>query len=170
MALPQSLPFLSGLVLIFVGLGIAFLGRQVIKLLIFLGAGVAGGSFTFSFLQGRIGDPFPLVGAIIAFLVLGFLSIAILKVIFGVMTGIVGYYLAVALTGNQLMAVVAGIIVFVIGLFLFKYYLSLGTAFGGAVLVMTGLQSVGVGEVLSLFAAILVGIAGAYVQFKQLRE
>lgn len=166
--LPTSLPLPSALVIVFIGLGIAFLGRKVIKILVFLGAGLFGGSMVFSFLDGRFGGYIPLIGGIAGFLVLGFLSLNLLKFLFGIMTGLAGYYILVAITGNQVLGILGAIIIFVIGLFLFKYYLSVGTAFGGAMLVMSGLQAIGLYSTLSALVAVVVGILGAYVQIKQL--
>lgn len=164
-----EMPLASAIVAIFIGLGLAFLGRKVVKILVFAGAGLAGASIAYTLLQ-NVAQPIPLIAAIVGFLVLGFLSLAILKFIFGVMLGIVGYFIVVSLTNNQIMGILAGIVIFVIGLFLFKYYLSIATAFGGGVLVFAGLESVGLPAVVSMLVGAIVGLVGAYVQFKQLHN
>jgi len=161
-------PLPSALVTLLIGLGLAFIGRKVIKILVFLGAGLYGAQLAFHLLEGRLSPPMPLIAALIAFVVLGLLSVAILKFIFGIMLGIAAYFIIAMMTSSQVTAILAGIIVFVIGLFLFKYYLSIATAFGGAVLVFAGLQGMGLGEFVPMLLAIVVGLAGAYVQFKQL--
>ena len=167
-----EMPLPIAIAAVLVGLGLAFLGRKIIKVLVFLGAGLAGAKFAFTLLEPRYDAPIPLVGALIAFLILGFLSLAIMKVVFGIMIGILGYVITYIATSNQLMAILVGVIVFVIGLVLFKYYLSVATAFAGAVLVFSGLQAMlqdlEMVEAVSLLIAVLVGIAGAYVQFRQL--
>jgi len=163
-----EIPLPVGLAAVVVGLGLAFLGRKIIKILVFLGAGLAGAKFAFTLLEERYDAPIPLVGALIAFLVLGFLSLAIMKVVFGVMLGLLGYVVTYSATSNQLIAILVGVIVFVIGLVVFKYYLSVATAFAGAVLVFSGLQAMEMVEAVSLLIAVLVGIVGAYVQVKQL--
>ncbi len=158
----------TGLITVFIGLGLAFLGRKVVKILIFLGAGLAGANIALHFLQPRFDQPIPLIGAFVGFLVLGFLSLMILKFMFGLMLGIAGFMIAAMITGNQILAILVGIIVFVIGLFLFKYYLSLATAFAGGVLVLMGLERIGLARPISLLIALVIGLLGAYVQFKQL--
>ena len=164
------MPVAIALVTILIGLGLAFLGRKVIKILVFLGAGFYGAQLAFSLLEGRFSQPVPFIGALIAFVALGFLSIMILKFIFGIMLGIAGYLIIMALTSNQIMAILAGIIIFIIGLFLFKYYLSIATAFGGAMIVFSGLAGLGLGEMIPLIVAVIVGITGAYAQFKQIHK
>jgi len=158
---------------VLVGLGLAFVGRKIIKVLVFLGAGLAGAKFAFTLLEPRYGPPIPLVAALLAFLVLGFLSLAIIKIIFGIMLGIIGYVVALAATSNQILAILAGVIAFVIGLVLFKYYLSVATAFAGAALIFSGLLAIlgnaGMVVAASLIIALLAAIAGAYVQIRQLR-
>ena len=165
----SELTVAGGVVTIFVGLGLAFLGRRVIKFLVFFGGGLMGGLLAYALLENQ-SQPIPLVAALVGFLVLGFLSIAILKFIFGAMVGIAGYFIAVALTGNQMMAILVGIIIFILGWFLFKYYLSLATAFAGGVLVFAGLQSVGLPDVFALIIGIVIGIAGVYQQIKQIHD
>jgi hypothetical protein len=159
-----------GLVTVFVGLGLAFIGRKVIKILVFAGAGLVGASLIYGILESRLDQPIPLVAALIAFVILGFLSLAVLKFIFGVMLGIGGYLIINALTSNQLMAILAGIVIFVLGLFLFKYYLSLASAVGGATLVFVGLQMLDLGQIIPFLVAVVVGILGLYVQVKQLHD
>jgi len=167
-----DIPLPIAVAAVLVGLGLAFLGRKIIKVLVFLGAGLSGAKFAFTLLEPRYDPPIPLVGALIAFVILGFLSLAIMKIVFGIMLGILGYVVTYIATSNQLIAVLVGVIVFVIGLVLFKYYLSIATAFAGAVLVFSGLQALlqdlEMVEALSLLIAAVVGVAGAYVQFKQL--
>lgn len=167
-----EIPLPIAVAAVFVGLGLAFLGRKIIKILVFLGAGLSGAKFAFTLLEPRYDTPIPLVGALIAFLILGFLSLAIMKIVFGIMLGILGYVVTYVATSNHLLAILVGVIVFVIGLVLFKYYLSVATAFAGAVLVFSGLQAILQGlemvQAVSLLIALVVGIVGAYVQFKQL--
>ena len=164
----DAFSFTTSLVTIFVGLGLAFIGRKVVKILVFVGAGLAGAKIAYELLSGQA-QPIPLVAALVGFVVLGFLSLMVLKFIFGIMLGIAGYFVFAALS-NAVLGILAGIVIFVIGLFLFKYYLSLATAFGGGVLVFAGLQGLGLPAPLALILALVAGVAGVYYQFKQLHD
>lgn len=169
-----EIPLPIAVAAVVVGLGLAFLGRKIIKILVFLGAGLAGAKLAFTLLEPRTDPPIPLVGALIAFLILGFLSLAIMKIVFGIMLGILGYVVAYTATSNQVLAILVGVIVFVVGLVLFKYYLSVATAFAGAALVFSGLQSMlqdtEMVQAVSLLIAVVVAIAGTYVQVRQLHS
>jgi hypothetical protein len=164
----DTFSFTTSLVIVFVGLGLAFLGRKVVKILVFVGAGLVGAKIAHSLLSD-LGQPLTLLAAVVAFLVLGFLSLMVLKFIFGVMLGIAGYLVFAALS-SQVLGILAGIVIFVVGLVLFKYYLSVATAFGGGVLIFAGLEDMGLFPLGSVLVAIVVGILGAYYQFKQLHE
>jgi hypothetical protein len=164
-----ELTFVGGLLILLVGLGLAFLGRRIIKILVFCGGGIAGASLAYALLNGQ-DQPIPLIAALVGFFVLGFLSIVILKFIFGAMVGIAAFFIANAITGNILMAILIGILIFILGWFLFKYYLSLATAFAGGVLVFAGLQSIGVPDVIALIIGVVIGIAGVYYQVKQIHD
>ena len=161
--------FAAAVVAVVVGLGLAFLGRKIIKLLVFLGAGLAGANIGYALLKNQ-STGIALIAALIGFFVLGFLSLAIMKILFGAMLGIAGYFIAIAFDTGQVMAILVGIVLFVLGWFLFKYYLSVATAFAGAVLLFGGLQTMGLPEALALLAALVIGVVGAYYQFKQLKE
>ena len=164
----DAFSFTTSLVTVFVGLGLAFIGRKVVKILVFVGAGLAGAKIAYELLSNQA-QPIPLVAALVGFIVLGFLSLMVLKFIFAIMLGIAGYFVFAALS-NVLLGILAAIVIFVIGLFLFKYYLSIATAFGGGVLVFAGLQGMGLAPAIALILAIAAGIAGTYYQFKQIRD
>lgn len=164
-----ELTFVGGLLILLVGLGLAFLGRKIIKILVFCGGGIAGASLAYALLENQA-DPIPLIAILVGFLILGFLSIVVLKFIFGAMVGIAAFFIANAITGNILMAILIGILVFILGWFLFRYYLSVATAFAGGVLIFAGLQSIGVPDVIALIIGFVIGIAGIYYQIKQIHD
>ena len=159
----------TGAITLFVGLGLALLGRKIIKILVFVGGGIAGANIAYALL-GSQAQSVRLLAALIGFLVLGFLSLAILKFIFAAMLGVAGYFIAAALGTGVVMGILVGIIIFVLGLFLFKYYVSIATAFGGGILVFAGLQAIEFPEAIAFVIALVVGIAGTYYQFKQIHE
>jgi len=165
----SELTFVGGLVTLFVGLGLAFLGRRIIKILVFLGGGVAGANLAYALLKNQ-SQPIPVIAALVGFLVLGFLSIVLLKVIFGAMVGIAGFFIANALTGNVVMGILVGIVLFALGWFLFKYYLSIASGFAGGVLAFAGLQSIGIPESIGIVISLIIGVVGIYYQIKQLHD
>jgi hypothetical protein len=164
-----ELTFVGGLLILLVGLGLAFLGRKIIKILVFCGGGIAGASLAYALLKNQA-DPIPLIAILVGFLILGFLSLVVLKFIFGAMVGIAAFFIANAITGNVLMAILIGILVFILGWFLFKVYLSVATAFAGGVLAFAGLQSIGVPDFIALIIGVVIGIAGIYYQIKQIHD
>ena len=99
---------------------------------------------------------------------MGFIGLGLMKFAFALMLGIVGYLITMSYTSEMILGILGGAILFVIGWLLFKYYLSIATAFAGAAMVFSSLEVLGVWRAASLLIAIVVGVAGAYVQFKQL--
>jgi len=166
--MPGPVPTTTAIVMIFIGLGLAFLGRKIIKILVFLGAGMAGAGLALKLLEPRFAEPIPLIGMVVAFIVMGFIGLGLMKFAFALMLGIVGYLITMSYTSEMILGILGGAILFVVGWLLFKYYLSIATAFAGAAMVFSSLEVLGVWRAASLLIAIVVGVAGAYVQFKQL--
>ena len=166
--MPGPVPTTTALVTIFIGLGLAFLGRKIVKILVFLGAGMAGAGLALKFLEPRFAQPIPLIGMVVAFIIMGFIGLGLMKFAFALMLGIVGYLITMNYTPQMIMGILGGAILFVVGWILFKYYLSIATAFAGAVIVFSSLKVLVIPSTISLLIAVLVGIVGAYVQVKQL--
>jgi hypothetical protein len=68
------------------------------------------------------------------------------------------------------MAILIWILIFILGWILFKYYLSLATAFAGGVLGFAGLQAIGMPDIIALIIGVVIGFIGIYYQIKQLHD
>lgn len=156
--------------MLILGAILAFIGRKLIKLLIFLAGGLLGGAMAYSFAMSTLGDTWALLISIVGFAGIGLLCVAFIPIIFGISIGFIAYHVADIFVANTLISIVVGIIAFVVGIFLYNHVLSIITAVVGGSLILQGLVSLNIPTYLSVIVAFLLIIAGAIFQLRQLSK
>jgi hypothetical protein len=170
-AISPELVFLIALVLVLVGLSLAFAGRRVWKhMMSFVGA-VIGGMFGFLFgaaVGGWIvGFIAGMVGSMIGSAVFIFLARLGLSVVAGALTMVV----VGAVTGSALASLVVGGIAFVVTFVYVETAIGVVTAVVGALLVGVGLFLMGVEDMLLVVLAILgLAVFGGAFQMTALKD
>jgi hypothetical protein len=170
-AISPELVFLIALVLVLVGLSLAFAGRRVWKhMMSFIGA-VIGGMFGFLFgaaVGGWIvGFIVGMLGSFIGSALFIFLARLGLSVVAGALTMVV----VGAVTGSGMASLVLGGIAFVVTFVYVETAIGLVTAVVGALLVGAGLFLMGVEDMLLVVLAILgLAVFGGAFQMTALKE
>ena len=161
--IPESLLLVSLLV---VSLLLVFAGGTVVKVIAFLIVGVAGAvvgaSLGAQYLPTAAGN---LIGALLGFLLGGIVGIALIALGMGLAIGYSGYLVALDFGATHIIALVAGVAFFVIGVAFSGRILSLVTAVAGGLLLFEVLTTYGLGSGLSTLIAGALTIAGVWAQF-----
>jgi hypothetical protein len=167
----QVLGYLNGLpiaaaVLLLVALSVtlAFAGRQLIKALAFIITGIIVGVVGASIGMSYLGTFGAILGGAAGFLIGGFLGILFVFVGIGIALGYLGYSATNVLVGSELLAIVAGAVLFIVGVVLANELLSIATAILGGVLLFDVMTYLGMGFVIPAISAIMVAVLGAWVQ------
>ena len=161
-----------GIVLILVGLVVAFFGKTLFKLVVFLIGALAGGA-----LAGMLANYFfsssvlclggaVVIGAIIG----GYLALTIVKGILAIAVGGIFAWLGAAAGLPVLGLLVLFIAGFVIALVLMDKLLAVITGITGGAMFGVGIMSFmsgTTGSAIGLVAAVVVAFAGIYYQFKK---
>jgi hypothetical protein len=153
-------------VLLLVSLALMFAGRAVIKGLAFLAVGLAGAAFGASAGGLFLGVTGTGIGAVVGFLVGGALGLLLVDVGLGLALGYFGYLVTRDLTGVFLLALVAGIILFFVGVAVSTRLLELATAVLGGVMIYGVLIFFGVSAPLSTVVSLALAVIGFAVQFR----
>lgn len=156
--------------MLIIGTILAFAGRKLVKLLIFLAGGLLGGAMAYWLTLNTLGEDISLVIAVVGFVGVGLLCVAFIPIIFGISLGFVAYYIADLLAVNMLIGVIAGIAAFVLGIFLYNHVLSIVTGVVGGALILQGLVSLEIPTYISLLVAFLMMVAGTIFQVRQLSK
>jgi hypothetical protein len=141
-----------------------FAGRSVIKVVAFLVVGLVGaliGGVIGAMILGSFGALF---GITLGFVVGGLAGIAMLALGIGLIIGYAGYVLALDQSGSHFVALVAGFVLFVIGLAFHNKIVSIVTAVAGGMLFFDVLRVLGMAALESMIVAAFLAIAGIYVQ------
>ena len=170
----EHLTGLSGtallVLLIAFSLALAFAGRRLVKALAFITGGLVVGSIgvslASSYLAG-MGNLGALIGGVLGFLVGGFIGLALVYFGIGIGIGYFGYIIAASFVSNSLIPIAAGIVLFLLGIFLANKILSVATSVLGGILMFEVVSSLGAGDVLSLILALGVALFGIWVQTRQ---
>ncbi len=156
--------------LLIIGSIIAFIGRKLIKILVFFAGGLIGGELAYSLTLKIFGEVLALILGIICFIGIGLLCVAFIPIIFGIALGFVAYHIIDITLGDILFAIIAGVVAFVAGIFLYNHILSLVTPIVGGALILQGLVSLGIPTLLSLIISFMIMIVGAIYQTRQLSK
>jgi hypothetical protein len=167
----QFLGYFSGLpatvtilLIVALSLALAFFGRDLIQVLAFivtgLIVGVIGAQLGLQYL-GTVGE---VIGGVGGFFLGGLLGVLLVIVGIGIALGYLSYSVTYAVVGNEIIAIIAGGVLFIAGIILANQILSIATALLGGLILFDLMTYVGMGFVLSGIIAVAVAIAGAYVQ------
>lgn len=156
--------------MLILGTILAFVGRKLLKLLVFFAGGVLGGAVMYFLALNILGETWALIMGAVGFVGIGLLCVAFIPIIFGISLGFVAYHLADIFLGNVLISIIVGVAAFVIGIFIYKHVLSIITAVVGGSLILQGLVSLGISTYISIIVALLLTIAGAVFQLRQLAK
>jgi hypothetical protein len=157
------------IVLLIAGLVVAFFGKTLFKLVVFLMGAIAAGA-----LAGMLAAYlFPdsticlLAGVVIAAIIGGFLALTIVKGILAMAVGGIFAWIAAAVTPNMIVVLVAFLIGFVLALVLMDRLLGLITGVSGGAMAgfaVTGFLAGSTGLFAGLAVGAVVALAGIYYQ------
>jgi hypothetical protein len=166
-----ELVFLIALVIVFVGLALAFAGRRVWKhMMSFIGA-IIGGLFGFVFGAAIGGWLVGFVTGLLGSFIGSALFIFLARVGISVVAGALALVVVGGLTGSGLLALVVGAIAFVVIFVYVETAIGLVTAVVGALLVGAGLFLMDLVDMLLIVVAVLgIAVFGAAFQMIALKE
>jgi len=158
---------LYALVLLILALALIFAGRSIIKALAFLVAGLAGATFGAvlgSLVLGLLGT---ILGAVLGFVGGGLIGLLLVHIGIGLALGYFGYVITRDITHVFLLAVIAAILLFVVGIVIASRLLELGTAVLGGVILYGVLTVFGIAPFFAVLIAIVASITGFYLQYSR---
>ncbi|MEN3047496.1 MAG: hypothetical protein ABDH63_01770 [Candidatus Caldarchaeales archaeon] len=152
------------LILMGLGLLLAFLGKKVLKLAAFVAAGALGALLLREALAGRL-SPFLLdVVTVLAFAGLGFVGLLLLRVGAGLVLALLGYVVASSLGSGFALALLVAFIGFLVGFFFHEFLLVVASSAIGGYMLYTGLTGLGAGHLVALLLAGATVAAGILLQ------
>lgn len=160
---------LYALILALVALGLMFAGRSIIKGLAFLVVGLAGAAVGASLGAIVLGVLGSIVGGVLGFLIGGVIGIWLVEVGVALALGYYAYTATRYLVHSFPVAVVVGVILFLIGLAIANKVLELVTAVLGGLIFYNVLIYFGAGSLASGAISFVLAVAGFYVQYSRRR-
>ncbi|MEM0329409.1 MAG: hypothetical protein QXU12_00225 [Nitrososphaerota archaeon] len=159
--------FLSGLILIILGLVVAFFGRKLAKILFFLIGGLIGAFLALLVSSAFIQPPYTYFAAVAGFVILGLIFLLLMRFGAGILAGFATFLLLRDVIG-VLLAVVLALVVLIIVITLFDKILSVITAFVGSLIFVVGLTQaeIPLPGALQLAIIAVITILGSIVQLK----
>ena len=164
---PSDLLFLALLV---VSLALIFAGGTLAKVVAFMVVGLMGAVFGGVLVAQYISPQWDLLGVLLGFLVGGLLGVAILPLGVGLVVGYAAYLLALGFGLSSTLALVTGVILFVIGLVLSSKIVKVVTAVAGGFLLFNVLVYFGLGPTVSTLVAGALTLVGLWVQLTSHRR
>jgi hypothetical protein len=161
--LPEAI---SGLLLLVLGLALAFGGRALVKALIFVASGLVGAAVALA-LFGPLVSSLLLVPLWIGgFLAGGILALLFLPLGLGLALGYLAFSLALSAGLGLIISAVAGLLLFLAGLLASEQVLGLLTAALGGLLTLSALLLLSSPLWLAALLAVLVAAGGLLVQLR----
>ena len=158
------------LILLLLSLALMFKGRSVTKGLAFLVAGIAGAAFGLTVGTLFLGAIGAIIGGVLGFIVGGLTGLLLVRVGIGLALGYFGYLITSYLTQVFVLAVVVGIVLFLVGVGLSNKFLELMTAILGGVILYGVLVFFAIPPFYAAIISLLLAIAGFYVQHEARRR
>jgi hypothetical protein len=157
------------IVLLIAGLVVAFFGKTLFKVVIFLMGAIAGGALAGMLAAYLFPDSTVciLAGVAIAAIIGGFLALTIVKGILAIAVGGIFAWIAAAVTPDMIVVLVAFLVGFVLALILMDRLLGLITGVAGGAMAgfaVTGFVAGGTGQIAGLAVGAVVALAGIYYQ------
>ncbi len=173
----QVLPGLHGLpegalalALLAVSLVLIFAGKSVVKVLAFVAVGLVGasvgGTIGFQYL-GAGGD---FVGIVLGFVLGGLLGVMLVALGVGLLIGYAAYLLTLGFIPIFTAAFIVGVVFFAVGALMSSEILAVVTALAGGALLFDVLRGYSLGLAISGLIAVLVTVAGIWVQMSSERR
>ena len=157
----------SGIILIVLGLAVAFLGRKLVKVVFFLIGGVIGALLALIIAPMFLAPPYTYLLAVVGFVIVGLIFYLLLPFGAGLLAGVATFLLLRGFV-DLILAVILALIALIVVVILFNKILSVATAFLGSLIFVVGLGQVGVvlPEFLQLILMALITVLGSIVQLK----
>ena len=167
MLLGGEVALISGLMLIILGLVVAFFGRKLAKIVFFLVGGIIGALLALLISPMFISPPYSYIAAVVGFVIVGLIFFLLMRFGAGIVAGLAAFMLLRGIV-DVLLAIIIALIVLIIVIVLFDKVLSIITAFVGSLIFMTGLQQAGAS--LPVFLQIIIiatiTILGSLIQLR----
>ena len=152
------------LALLGVSLVLIFAGRTVAKVVAFLAVGIVGAALAGSIAAQYLTSQWQVLGALAGFVIGGLLGVVLLPLGVGLAIGYAGYVIALDLALGTPAALIAGVVLFIVGALLSDRILSFATALIGGLLLFDVLTLYGFGPTLATLVAALLTLVGLWVQ------
>lgn len=170
---PHTLPPVLGyfpaqlllLALLGASLVLIFAGRTLAKVVAFLAVGLVGAALGGTLAAQYLPPMWGVFGALLGFVMGGILGVALLPLGVGLALGYAGYVVALGFALGSTMALVVGVVFFVVGAILSNRILSVTTAVIGGLLLFDVLtRYVGFSSTIATVVAAFVTLIGLWVQ------
>jgi hypothetical protein len=167
LGLAGGVELVSGLMLIILGLVVAFFGRELAKIAFFLIGGLIGALLALLISPMFISPPYTYIAAIVGFVIVGVIFFLLMRFGAGIIGGLAVFMLLRGVV-DTLVAIILALIVLVIVIVLFNKILSIITAFVGSLIFTNGLQQAGASlpGTLQLVMVGVITVLGSLVQLK----
>jgi len=162
----------SGIILIILGLVLMFLGRKLVKVVFFLVGGIIGALLVLRFAFLFLAPAYVYLAALIGFVIVGLIFYFLLPFGAGLLAGLATFLILRPIVGDLLVTVVLALAALILVVILFNKLLTIGTAFLGALILLTGINQVAaqshitLAEPIQLLLLIVFTAIGSFVQFK----
>ncbi len=167
-------PLLLALVMAIVALLLIFEGRKVVKALAFLIVGLIGlsigGALGGQYLSSLGATTGTILGALMGFFAGGLIGLLLVALGIALVVGYGAYLLTLDLISNSIVAIVVGIVFFIIAVAFYNKILTFVTAVAGAFLLYDALILFGLGPFFSLVLAVLAFGVGIWYDFDRRRK
>jgi hypothetical protein len=157
-------------VLAAVALALIFAGSSIVKVVAFFVVGFAGASLGGLLWAQYVGASGDFVGVLLGFVVGGLLGVALIPIGIGLLVGYAAYLVSLDLALSATVALIAGVVFFIVGLALSQKILVGVTAVAGGFLLFDVLTTLGFGLALSMLVAAGLTLVGLWVQYSPERR
>jgi hypothetical protein len=167
MLLGGEVALISGLMLIILGLVVAFFGRKLAKIVFFLVGGIIGALLALLISPMFISPPYSYIAAVVGFVIVGLIFLLLMRFGAGIVAGLATFMLLRGIV-DVLLAIIIALIVLIIVIVLFDKVLSIITAFVGSLIFMAGLQQAGASlpVFLQIIIIAVIAILGSLIQLR----
>ena len=153
------------LALLGASLVLIFAGRTLAKVVAFLAVGLVGAALGGTLTAQYLPPMWGVFGALLGFVMGGILGVALLPLGVGLALGYAGYVVALGFALGSTMALVVGVVFFVVGAILSNRILSVTTAVIGGLLLFDVLtRYIGLSSTIATVVAAFVTFVGLWVQ------
>ena len=153
------------LIFIILALLLIFAGKTIVKAVIFLVTGLVASAFAVLLASMyAMNLALTVIFALVVFIAGGLIGVFLLPVGIGFSLGVIGYSLASTLQGSFLIALIIGVILFIVGVVLADKILIIISAVLGAFILVTAAIELGVPLFVAILGAMILAAVGIVVQ------